>query len=275
MVKQVENSAAMGKLKGLLKSRYGADLSIQWMRDVSSLDMSEQGMQVPWGDLHIPITVHDQFFATAVVKNLKPTAANESSAIRELVQMVLEPEFYNWHLGQIAANSFASEKSMDNVVSIFSNDIQYDLENDFIEIQEKGPSAIVLEASNPGKIPRVAHEIHELSGRWACLRFQDIQNQIKSVQDLKELGHMSILIEDLLQLSPDQQKFISDYIQSSIPDQNPLLLIGCSSEFDSLVERKMIEPALAQVLEENVLQVDRLPKSSDLLQETLEFILHL
>ena len=281
MLKYVVESAAVEKLKGIIKHRYGKILSIQSMLEASDITTGEDSFFVKRNSLHIPIQVHDHYFATAVVADAAKMETADQLAISYMVKMVLEPEFYNWYLQQ-NANNVQNFKQADNVVSIFTpHDLtQYidnESEEDELPWEDSGlhQHLICLEAKNPNLIPRFAYEIHDVSQRWAYLKYSDIQNQVASVDDLLALGNMTLLIEDVLQLSPAHREIISSYIDRQTTAERPLLIIGTASHIESLEEQGLLEPAFAQVLADHRLEAERLPRDSKLLQETLEIMLHI
>ena len=272
MLKDVVESVAVEKLKGIIKHRYGKVLSIQSMLEASDITSGEDSFFVKKQSLHIPIQVHDHYFATAVVADADQLPTSDQLAISYMVRMVLEPEFYNWYLSQ-TANNVQNFKESDNVVSIFT---PHDLTEDELPWEDSGllEHLICLEAKNPNLIPRLSYEIHDVSGRWAFLKYNDIQNQVASVDDLLALGNLTLMIEDVLQLAPAHREIITQYIAHKSTGERPLLIIGTSSHIESLEEQGLLEESFAQILADHRLEAERLPRDSKLLQQTLEIMLH-
>lgn len=283
MLKHVVESAAVEKLKGIIKDRYGKVLSIQSMLEASDISSGDDSYFVKKNSLHIPIQVHDHYFATAVVADAGTLKTEDQLAISYMVKMVLEPEFYNWYLHQNSHNT-QNFKAADNVVSIFTpHDLTQFMDEDLSsEDDEELPwedsglheHLICLEAKNPNLIPRFAYEIHEVSQRWAFLKYNDIQNQVSSIDDLLALGNLTLLIEDVLQISPEHREIIAKYINHESKSERPLLIIGSASQIESLAEQGILESSFAQILVDHRLEAERLPRDSKLLQETLEIMLH-
>jgi hypothetical protein len=260
MVKDILESAAMGKLKSILQDRYGKGLRVSFMKEVSSLEIEEDGFVLYRGDLHIPIQVNDKYLATAVVVEGAELGETDKETVSQLVRLFLEPEVFNWYVEQATHNS-KSEITSD-VISIFEPTLTA-LSNNLICLQTK----------NPVLIPRLAHNIHEVSQRWAYLRYSDIQGQIQSVADLKSLGSLTLLIDDVLQLSPEQQQILHEAVSHANPSEEPLFVIGCTSVIEDLESQGMLHAGLAKIMKIHRLDVERLPRDPKLLQEALEIML--
>lgn len=270
MLNAIMKAASVERLQGLLKSRYGKVMKINWMKQVSSLDFIDGDHEVKNSDLHIPIQVHQHYFATAIVEKVQGLNQEDHMMISQLVKMVLEPEFYSWYLSQVSHNS-QSSINQDNVVSIYNP--QTEMESDDEEQETNSTSIMCLQAQNPNLIPRMANEVHEISGRWAFLRFKDIQGQVQSADDLKQLGSLTLMVDDVLELSPTQQELIFQFLNSSNSADHPLMVIGSSSTVEHLETEDMIHKGLAQMMKSHRLEVDRLPRNTELLHEALEIML--
>lgn len=267
MVRDILNSAAMGKLKGILQTRYGKGLRVSFMQEVSTLEVEEDSFLLYRGDLHIPIQVNDKYLATAIVEQGADLGETEIETVSQLVRLFLEPEVFNWYVEQASHNS-KTEITKD-VVSLFEP-FQMRPEKTGTQITN---NIVCLQAENPALIPRLAHNIHELSQRWAYLSFSDIQSQIQKPEDFKALGALTLLIDDILLLSPDMQSLLYQAVSNSKPSEEPLFIIGCTSNLESLEAQGMIHSGLAKVMKANHLEAERLPRDPKLLQESLEIML--
>jgi hypothetical protein len=271
MVRDIEQSAAMGKLKDIIQERYGMGLQMRFMQEVSSLEMGSDGFMQSRGDLHIPIRVEDKLLATAVLLRGGELQVVEQETASQLIRLFLEPELFNFYVRQTSHNMM-SEKS-DDVVSIYEPmDLEMDDEMENFDI---ATNVICLQAENPNLIPRLSHNIHEVSHRWACLQFADIQNQVNCFGDIKSLGSLTLIIDDVLKIKPEHQEILYSYLENSTPNEDPLLVIGCTSPIEDLEKREMIHAGLASILKGHRLEVDRLPRDPELLQESLEIMLEI
>lgn len=270
MVRDILNSAAVGKLKDILKDRYGKGLRVSFMQEVSSLEITEESFLVSRGDLHVPIQVNNKYLATAIVEKGADLREMDQETVSQLVRLFLEPEVFNWYVEQMSHNAKAEAPT--NVVPLFEpiqlgNEAKPELR---VSIST---NVLCLQAQNPKLIPRLAQNIHEVTQRWAFVKLSDIQSQVRSPADLKSLGALTLLIDDILQLSPAVQEIIHQSLADSSPAEEPLILIGCSSKIEDLESQNMIHPGLAKIMKIHRLEVERLPRDPQLLQETLEFML--
>jgi len=271
MVRDILKSAAMGKLKDILQERYGMGLQVKFMQEVSSLSFTEDGFLQACGDLHIPIQVDDKLLATAVLEKGGELQVVEQETVSQLVRLFLEPELFNWYVQQMSHNmKSVSSDASPNIVSLHE---AFDVEESEYTDSEFSANVVFLEAQNPQLIPRLSHNIHEVSQHWAFLQFSDIQNEIQSVADIKTLGALTLVIDDILQVSPAHQQILNDYLSTSSVTDEPLWIIGCASRLEDLEEQNMLHPGLATILKAHRLEVERLPKDPKLLQESLEIIL--
>lgn len=266
MVRDILESAAVGKLKDILKDRYGKGLQVNFMQEVSSLDIQEDSFLLFRGNLHIPICVNDKFLATAIIENAGNLSFKDQETITQLVKMFLEPEVFTWYIEQSAHNAKAEYN--DQVVSIFE---PFELQH---EDKTNGSTNILcLQTVNPASIPKMAQNVHETSGRWAFLKFSDIQSQVKNPSDLKSLGALTLLIDDVLHLSPEMQDIVHLTVSNASPADEPLILIACTSPIESLMKQGLLHPGLGRLMQAHCLEIERLPRDPDLLQETLEIML--
>ncbi|MEZ0392479.1 MAG: hypothetical protein ACAH59_09700 [Pseudobdellovibrionaceae bacterium] len=267
MVRDILDSVAVGKLKGILKDRYGKGLRVNFMQEVSSLEIKEDGFLLSRGDLHVPIQVNDKFLATAIVDRGASLQKTEQETVSQLIRLFLEPELFNWYVEQMTHN--AKAEPPEEVISIFQ---PFELS----EENQKTTAAtniLCLQAKNPHLIPRLAQNIHEVAERWAFLKFSDIQDQVKTPADLKSLGALTLLIEDILNLSPEMQDILHLALADGSPADEPLLLIGCTTPVEELQAQGMLHPGLAKIMKVHRLEVERLPRDPKLMQETLEIML--
>lgn len=285
MIQEMMKLASIVRLKGILKSRYGKGMEITTMVDSSEIPRGESYL-LRGNSLLIPIMANDHYLATAIVPHAEGISETDRQAITYLVKMVLEPEFYSWYLDQMTHNSLLSHLATDNIISIHA---PFDLRDSFFSesapdlafedqqtsglIVDDGTNVLFLEAHSPHQIQKVAVDIHEVSERWAYLRFQDVKDQIQSAQDLVGLGSLTLFIEDILAVGDFHREIISEYLKHPHSKNEPLLLIGSATSFQDLQARDMLHPDLAQILETHRLEIDRLPRTRDLFREAIEMVL--
>ena len=267
---QLMKSQSIERLTKLIKDRFGKRLKIQWMREVSSLEIQEGragSVQFQREALSIPISFDNKYFATALVEDARKLPHEELLIITELVKMILEPEFYNFYLSQIFNNSLNASTEVPSIA------IPRTETEEVLEDVTTGTTLVCLQAVNPALINKIASEVHELTARWASLRFSDIVGNIYSEQDLIALGNITLIVDDVLQLHPQHQEIIYSYLLNTEKQTGPLFIIGSASSIESLESQDMIHVGLAQMLKEQRLEAERLPRDAAQLQETLEFML--
>jgi hypothetical protein len=265
----------MGKLKGILHERYGMGLQVRFLQEVSALSFEDDGILRAGGDLHVPIQVDDKLLATAVLEKGGELQVVEQETASQLIRLFLEPELFNWYVHQMTHN-LKIAATQEEVPSIYeSTDLGgfLDSENEPGSTMMASTNVICLESPNPHLIPRMSLSIHEISERWAFLNYSDIQDHLQTVQDLKSLGTLTLVIDDVLRLSPARQQVLFDYLNVSTPAEEPLVVVGCTSSIEQLERQQIIHPGLARILKAHRLEVERLPRDPKLLQESLEIML--
>jgi hypothetical protein len=268
MKNTVMNSQSIKRLTKLINDRFGKQLKIQWMREVSSLEIQEGragSVHFRRDALSIPISFDNKYFATALVEDARSLIHEDLLILTELVKMVLEPEFYNFYLSQTFNNSLNASNEVPSIVVIRREDDSQD--------ETTGTTLVCLQAVNPALINRIANEVHEITARWASLRFSDIGENIYSESDLIALGNITLIVDDILQLHPQHQEIIYRYLLTHEAGPGPLFVIGTASTIESLESQDMIHVGLGQLLKEQRLDVERLPRDSARLHETLEIML--
>lgn len=273
MLLQLLNSPAVDRLKRLIDIRYGKKIEIRSMMQVSGLASLDQEHEVRFGDLHVPIRVEDHYFGTAIVQSVTDLSVDDHVTITELVKLILEPEFFNWYLENMAANAKVDRNHARNqgqVLSIF-NHIESSIESE--DLKSFNAGVICLQAHNPASLPRMFHDIHELSNRWAFLQYSDVQSQINCADDIRLLGSLTLVVNDVLSLDPKHQTLIYQFLISENKENAPLFIFGSTSEIENLQSQQIIHEGLAHLLIVNRLEVERLPRDRNLLNQTLEFML--
>jgi hypothetical protein len=284
MIAEMMKLASIVRLKSILKSRYGKGLEITTMVDSEEIPRDE-GCLMRGTSLLIPVMASGHYLATAIIPKADTLSDSDRHAVSQLVRMILEPEFYSWYLDQMTHNSLYAPSSSDNIISLNpAFDMRESLLDSYPESDGRfsGPttealvqstSVLFLEAKTPMQIQKIAVDIHEVSERWAYLRFQDVKDQILSVQNLLELGSLTLFIDDILNIGDFHREILASYFQHPHTGQEPLILIGSSTSLQDLLSNDMLHPDLARILESHRLEVDRLPRTRDLFREAIEMVL--
>lgn len=273
MVSEILNSSSVQRLKGILHSRYGKDLKVSFMMDASTIDMTAQSPSIIEGDLRIPIIAGETWLATAYVEHASDLSKNDQEIVSDLVSLILEPAIKNWQLKSL---EFSENQSAPTNVIPFSNLrslVQRFPEPQIDKVKSLATPVMFLQSKNPHQLIKVADEIHQLTGRWACLRFSDIKSQIQTAKDLAEMGAATLIVEDILMLNPSEQQLLESFLAEFPAEDSPLLLIGSTMTLQEMSNPLIANKALLQQLSKCVVEVDRLPTDLTLLKETLELFL--
>lgn len=283
---EVLSNNSVQRLMGILKSRYGLGFEMGFLSDVTGLQHDrQQSPSTIEGDLLIPLWKNGHYLGTVKIPHGGLVAEKQRREIIELVVMVLEPALYLTILGQtggltLGDSSSSAVRVSDKLggISMDLQDLSFDFTSEFSDSGSSDKSTLcsagfLLEATNPHLIPKVAVHIHEVSQRWAMLRFEDVRDTLNSLSDLKNLGAMTLLIQDVLSLNPVQQGLLAEYFEEANVDTEPLVLIGCVGKLTDLVTKKSVHSVLAQQLQAYRLELDRMPRDFSQMKEALELVL--
>lgn len=267
------DSSFVDRLKQILANRYGKDLQIRQLMDLSGISNTGE-LYTRGPDLHIPIQVNGTLLGTAVVPSADDLNNEKRSGVAQLVRMVLEPAMYKWYLDQREANLEELSKAhpqLDNV-HVFGDSAQDDLTDEGLEEE---PSAelishlIHLEGSSEKNNKKVALQLHEMTGRWAFVPFNDIKGQLHSSLDIARLGGMSIFVENVENLNSSEQELLMEYItEDHLPDE-PIIITSSLRSLNDL-EKSTLDPKFVDEISVNCFEVDRAPLTSEGLKEVLE-----
>ncbi|MEK2647162.1 hypothetical protein [Bdellovibrio sp. BCCA] len=273
------DSSFVNRLKQILASRYGKGLQIRQLMDLAELGTSEDAF-TRGRDLHIPIRVNGSILGTAVVPSADDLNAEKRQGVTQLVRMVLEPAMYKWYLDQKEANLVElnrAQLNLDNVRLFGEEPLPSidDILNDNLEVLNESPETelishlIHLEGRSENTNKKVALQLHELTGRWAFVPFNDIKGQLHSAQDIAKMGAMTIFVENVENLNPAEQELLMDYIAEERSTDEPLLITSSLKNLDEL-GKSTLNSNLVDELSVNCFEVDRAPLTTQGLKEVLE-----
>lgn len=271
MLTDVLNSSSVLRLKEILQNRYGTGLRVDRMIEASSIVLTSQAPSLVGGALRIPISFKGEYLATAYVEKASQLTELDQIRVTDLVQMVLEPLFYKWHVDTVEARAPMIEiLNSDKVVPLFKH---IDLSEDEETRRSISSFILFLHSKNPFLVNKVAMQIHDITNNWALLRWTDIRSEVKNSWDIINLGGVTLFVEDILMLSFEEQQMIEQAAAATDVSNPPLILIGANSELKDLTSPLMVEEKLLRKLKDHVLEVDRLPQDFARLRESLEMLL--
>lgn len=272
------DSSFVNRLKQILESRYGKGLRIRQLMDLAELRSEEAFTR--GRDLHIPIQVNGALLGTAVVPSADDLTAEKRQGVTQLVRMVLEPAMYKWYLDQKESNLVEISRAQVNLenIRLFGEPPPPSIDDfltDHLELLNESPASelishlIHLEGCSENTNKKVALQLHELTGRWAFVPFNDIKGQLHSSLDIAKMGAMTIFIEKVEDLNPSEQELLLEYIAEDRASDEPLILTSSSQKMDELATTEL-SSNLIDELSVNCFEVDRAPLNTQSLKDILE-----
>ncbi|MFN7727621.1 MAG: hypothetical protein ACK5P7_00525 [Bdellovibrio sp.] len=268
MIKDIMQSTSIERLKGILQSRYGKGLELSFLNDSSDVVATEEtSFLIKNGILHIPISSNGRFLAVAKVPDAGSLPNSSAEAITEVVKLILEPTLYSWYLNQ-------SEINRDNLVT-FNHLGELQSTQDELELESIGERSpvVLLISHNPHRLPKLALQVHDVMSRWAFVHWNEIRAQIFSVQDLRDLGAMTIFVEDALTLSNDEKFLLNEWIQTSKCENEPALVIGSQVAWTELKNKEILPTFLLEEAGFHQIEADRLPADRRFCEEAIKLLL--
>lgn len=272
------DSSFVNRLRQILSSRYGKGLQIRQLMDLTEIKSEDAFTR--GRDLHIPLCVNGSILGTAVIPSADDLNREKQQGVTQLVRMVLEPAMYKWYLEQKEANLAELSKahlSLDNVL-LFGDEpmpsIDEILSEDLEKLTDEPTSELIsnlihLEGQSQNTNKKVALQLHELTGRWAFVPFQDIKGQLHSSQDIAKLGAMTIYVENVALLNAAEQELLMEYITEEHFSDEPLIVTSSLQSLEEL-NGSSLHPHLLDEISVNCFEVDRAPLTPQGLREVLE-----
>lgn len=273
------DSTFVNRLRQMISERYGKGLQIRQLMDLTGVALEKDSF-TRGRDLHIPIQVNGAVLGTAVVPSADDLNDKGRQGITQLVRMVLEPAMYKWYLDQKEANLVEINKAqleLDNV-RLFGEEQLPSIDeilSENPEVLNEGPGAeiishlIHLQGRSDITNKKVALTLHELTGRWAFVPFDDIKNQLHSAQDIAKMGAMTIFVEKIEALNEPEQELLMDYIGEDRFSDEPIIITSSSLGLDELGKSSLSEKFHDEI-SVNCFEVDKAPMTSQGLKEVLE-----
>ncbi|MEK2689297.1 hypothetical protein [Bdellovibrio sp. GT3] len=273
-------SSFVSRLKQLVETRYGKDLQIRQLMDMSTM-LPDQDTYLRGNDFHVPIKVNGSLLGTAIVPSALDLNAEKRQGVTQLIRMVLEPALYKWYLEQKESNlveiskaNFATENlhvfgdeampSIDELLEDNSEDLAKGLSTELVS------HLIHLEGSTNTTNKKVALQLHELTGRWAFVPFNDIKGQLHSSFDIAKMGAMTVFVERIEDLNSAEQELLLDYLREEHESDEPLIITSSALSLEELGKLEGLASDLVDEASVNCFEVDRAPLTTQGLKEVLE-----
>lgn len=259
MVTDILKTPSVQRLAGILKSRYGKNLEVRFIVDATVGSWSASQYSVARGDLFIPIAVHDTFLGLAKVPDVGSLAETSVAAIADVVKLVLEPALYRRYL--------------DNRFEIMTQENTPTPGPTPAATDSKNAKAVLLHSRNPNVTANLAFTLHEETGRWAFLRYSDMNFDFGGRQSLEALGRATLFIEDVLQIKPEQWGLLKDFLLTSNPEYHPLILLGTSRSWTEWHESGEMDHDILDLVAPYTAELDRWPTNRGQQQEAFRMLL--
>lgn len=259
------NHNAWGKLKEMVASRFGKEIQIK------TLSVTSQTQNFPYmkDDRYIiPISCESHNLGFAIVKDAMNMTLEHKQQVADLVKVILEPALYSWWLEKKAENLESQLQMTDNM------NIEKVIE-DLEQFSEEPPQValvsnlIHLSGKNLLHTQKVAMQLHELAHRWAFVSFKEVQSQILNVEDLKQMGALTLWVEKVEDLTVDQQALFADFSAEQQGEALPLVIFGSQLGLAELMGSQL-DAILIDELSVNCLELDKAPLNYPALREVLE-----
>lgn len=272
------DSSFVNRLKQILANRYGKDLQIRQLMDLSELQ-SESDAYTRGRDLYVPIKVNGALLGTAVVPSADDLNQEKRQGVTQLIRMVLEPAMYKWYLDQRESNLAEISKANISVENLHLFAEEMPSIDDLLEENKslaKGLNIelishlIHLEGLTDTTNKKVALQLHEMTSRWAFVPFNDIKGQLHSAYDIAKLGAMTIFIENVETLNEPEQELLMDYLAEERFSDEPLIITSTKMNSGELETVESLSARLIDELSVNCFEVDRAPLTTQGLREVLE-----
>lgn len=274
MLNNGRDEKTITKLKQMLASRYGKGLELRSLTSVS-LEESVQGHALRGQDLLIPLRIQDAFLGTAVVPSAGDLSSESRQQITQMVRMILEPALYRDYLERRENNLRSlAEEGLDTTNLRVLNEVPVPEE---IEQRRSGQlqmnvSLVHLHGHEQQRIKKAALLLHEMTGRWAFVPFNDIKKDLNTVSDLLNLGAMTLLIDDVQNLDGDAQKLVLEYLSVTRSDRHPLFVTGSTMSLEEVAQAGGLLAEFKDELMATSLELDRAPLSEKGLREVINLM---
>jgi len=228
--------------------------------DMSKLNSPNETV-VSGNDLYIPIVVQNQFLGAGVIPHGWELCEEKQKSIAHLVRMVLEPKLYNDFLERQEANLRGTHNQP-------SDEMRLSV------VTTKRPqftTSLIHLQGQQQFLKKVAMQIHEFSGRWAFVPFDDVKKDLHTAMDLCALGGMTLFVENIESLPAKYQHLLAEYTGSPRSLEEPLLLSSSIIPLNELGQF-IASPGLLKDLLAINLEVNRAPLNSSVMREVIELV---
>jgi hypothetical protein len=260
--KDIFNPTLM-KLASLIERYYGCKLEYQSITrllidspEIAFLESSlQEGQTVSAGDLaFLPIFKNNSLAGAARISNYEKLSDKQMKLLSQTVRVIIESRLENVDRLDFLENfETQAKENLDEKSSRTSNVIPLNrFKANRFPLPERNPAlsnqlnfSFLIEGTQSEEIFKMAFEIHTRSQRYAFLPIEDLNASVfESPTQLKEMGHLTIYIENIASLSAARQQQILDFYKSERDKECPQFIVATTTPISELKKSANINQEL-------------------------------
>jgi hypothetical protein len=191
------------------------------------------------GLVGFPVTLNGVFAGLVIVSGWRGANPDQLLQLAELLALILESSLEG---SERASSLRALQERLhlvdrsNNVVPLRPTRLKEELDVErILALPEKPVSldtalsklSLLVEIPDGFPFHRIAHELHEMSARWAFVALENLAPDIlESVDSLKALGGVTLYISDLAALTATQQMYLAQYLTIQPNEDMPQIVAG-------------------------------------------------
>lgn len=110
-------------------------------------------------------------------------------------------------------------------------------------------TSLLIQVKRGFPVHQFASEVHSRTERWAFLSVSDLpEDAFESRETLKQLGAITLFIENLAMLPLEHQAKLAEYLRTVPTEDTPMILAAIQDDPDELEARNKLDPALRSAL---------------------------
>lgn len=248
---------------------------------IAQVQMDNSGSE---NDLIIPVLYNGVWLSQVRIKNGQFLDRFSQYQISHFVDLQLAPALYKQLLDLQIGNllSLSRQEFETDGLSLFGGDIESET-NYYEELQRRPfsdnyrePFAICLHGRDTFRHRKIANEIHQLlPHRWALMNFRDIATDISHIDQLFDLGAVTLYVDQLQNLELREVDLLNQFLVKKYSDFKPRqstpLFVLSSENAD---EFKATLSSLSQEInQDSCFRTENWPLKSEQIRDILDLLL--
>lgn len=254
------------QIRQMLASRYGKGFEFRRLGEVSERDLSADYIS-RGEDLLIPLRIKSSYLGTAVVTQGAALEDENHKQISQLIRLILEPSLYSSYLERTESNLRAEvSETLSGVIPLTAQEPSEPANGS----SRLTSNLVYFRGHDTQRTRKAALLLHEMTGRWAFVPWNDIAPDIESVADLRRLGSVTLFCDSVDQITLEQQKILSAFRNPARSSDEPLVIVAGGSSITSLREApERFDAGFLESVVTHSLDLNRTPLSESGLREVL------